>query len=150
MPQTNNVRIIPTKATNVIVIPVAVVKVMLTIGNFSHPVCPSFDFVSGSQFVQVVDPMSVLMVPGRHFLHSQQHGSVISFLVPGKHSEEQNENGVERLFHCNPETFKLSLGVPSLSQTPIRIFLRAPSVVDLLRKFIMSYEADKGSPNMSN
>ena len=57
MPQTNNVRIIPTEATNVIVIPVAVVKVILTIVNFSHQVCPSFDFVSGSHFVQVVDPM---------------------------------------------------------------------------------------------
>ena len=49
-------RINPIEATTVIVIPVTVVKVMLTTGNPPHPACLLFDFVSGSLFVQVVDP----------------------------------------------------------------------------------------------
>ena len=64
------------------------------IGNFSHLFCSSFDFVSESHFVQLVDPFSVLTVPFGHFIQSQQHGVLNSLLVPGKHSEEQKDNGV--------------------------------------------------------
>ena len=58
MLHTNTVRINPIEATTVI--PVTVVKVMLTTGNFPHPACLLFDFVSGSHFVQMVDPREKL------------------------------------------------------------------------------------------
>ena len=53
-------RINPIEATTVIVIPVTVVKVMLTTGNFPYPALLLFDFVFGSHFVQVVDPREKL------------------------------------------------------------------------------------------
>ena len=52
---------------------------MLMIGNFSHLFYSSFDFVSESHFVQLVDPFSILTVPFRHFMQSQEHGEVISW-----------------------------------------------------------------------
>ena len=150
MPQTSDVRIKPIEATTVIAIPEAVVYVMLATGSFSHILCFSFDFVSGSHFVQLVDPLFVLIVPCGHLIHSQQHGEVISLLVPGKHSDEQKDKGVEKFFHSNLDIFIFSFGVASLFQAPIQIFWRALPVVESSWKFMMSYEALKGSPNLSN
>ena len=87
------------EATTVMVIPETLECVMLMIGNFSHLLRLSFDFVSGSHLVQLMDPTLVLTVPSGHLIHSQQHGEVISLLVPGKHSNEQEDNGVKGVLH---------------------------------------------------
>ena len=63
MRQTNMVRMNPMEATTVRVIPPAVVRLMFTIGNFSHLVPSLFGLVSGSHAVQLLDPISALMVP---------------------------------------------------------------------------------------
>ena len=126
------------EATTVMVIPETFECVMLMIGNFSHLLRPSFDFVSGSHLVQLMDPTLVLTVPIGHLIHSQQHGEAISLLVPGKHSDEQEDNGVKGVLHRSLDKSTLSLGVFSLSQAPTRIFLRAPSVVESSWKFMMA------------
>ena len=51
------------EATTVMVILAAVLRVTFKMGRFSHLVLPSFGFVSGSHTEQLVDPISVLMVP---------------------------------------------------------------------------------------
>ena len=114
------------------VIPETFECVMLMIGNFSHLLRLSFDFVSGSHLVQLMDPTLVLTV------HSQQHGEVISLLVPGKHSDEQEDNGVKGVLHRSLDKSTLSLGALCLSQAPTRIFLRAPSVVESSWNFMMT------------
>ena len=98
------------EATIVMVIPETSEWVMLMIGNFSHLLRPSFDFVSGSHLVQLIDPTLVLTVPNGHLVHSQQHGEVISLLVPGEHSDEQEGNGVKGVLHRSLDKSTLSLG----------------------------------------
>ena len=78
-------------------IPVALVSVMLMTGNFSHLMRPLFGFVSVSHAMQLLDPSSVLIVPCGQSIQSQQHGVVIAFLVPGRHSEEQKKIWPEAL-----------------------------------------------------
>lgn len=131
-------------------IPTVVGSLMLTTGNFSHSVRSSFGFASDSHFVQLSDPFLALIVPCGHLMQSQQHGKVISFLVPGKHSDEQKDTGFENLFHRKSDVFSLSLGIAFLSQVPTCTFLRYLSVADERWKFKMLYDADKASPNLSN
>ena len=80
--------------------------------------------------MQLIDPTLVLTVPNGHLIQSQQHGSVFSLLVPGKHSDEQEDNGVKGVLHRSLDKSTLSLGVFFLFQEPTRIFLRAASVVE--------------------
>ena len=103
---------------------------MLMTGSFSHLLRPSFDFVSRSHLKQLIDPTLVLTVPSGHLIQSQQHGSVFSLLVPGKHSDEQEDNGVKGVLHRRLDKSIFSLGVFFLFQEPTRIFLRAASVVE--------------------
>ena len=116
------------EATTVMVIPETFECVMLMTGNFSHLLRPSFDFVSGSHPVQLIDPTVVLTVPNGHLIQSQQHGSVFALLVPGKHSDEQKDNGVKGVLHRSLDKSTSSLGVFFLFQEPTRISLRAASV----------------------
>ena len=149
MQQTNMVRMNPMEATTVRVIPPALVRLMFTMGNFSHRVPSLFGLVSGSHAVQLVDPISALMVPWGHLTQSQQHGEVVSFSVPGTHSVEQKDTGVDRVFQRKCDVLILSLGVLSLFQVPIVTFLRRASVAGERWTFMMLYEAEKGSPNLS-
>ena len=126
------------EATTVMVIPETFECVMLMIGNFSHLLRLSFDFVPGSHLVQLMDPTLVLTVPIGHLIHSQQHGEVISLLLPGKHSDEQEDNGVMGVLHRSLDKSTLSLGAFCLSQAPTRVFLRAPSVVESSWNFMMT------------
>ena len=127
------------EANTVMVIPETLKCVMLMIGNFSHLLRLSFDFFSGSHLVQLMDPALVLTVPSGHLIHSQHHGEVISLLVPGKHSNEQEDNGVKGVLHRSLDKSTLSLGVFFWFQAPTRIFLRPPSVVESSWKFIKFY-----------
>ena len=68
-------------------------------------------FVSGSRSMQRVDPISI------------QHGVVVAFMVPGKHSDAQKDSGAERKeFHRKLETSLCSFDVVSISQTPTENF----------------------------
>ena len=57
-------------------------------------------------------------------MQSQQYGEVISILVPGKHSDEQNDAGVDRFFQRKCNVFILSSGVMCLFHIPTSTFLR--------------------------
>jgi len=95
---------------------------MLMIGKCSQLVRSSFALVSGSHSLQVLDPTSVLIVPCGHLMHSQQHGVVKDFTVPGKHSDAQKDTGADWLlskeFQCKVDLFNRSFGEASLSQHP--------------------------------
>lgn len=66
---------------------------------------------------------------------------MISILVPGKHSDEQNDTAVDRFLECKCNVFILSSGVMSLFHIPTSTFLRYVSLADEIWKFLMMYEA---------
>jgi len=122
------------KATTMILIPVVLISMMLMIGKCSQLVRSSFAFVSGSHSLQLLDPTSGLMVPCGHSMHSQQHGVVGDFTVPGKHSDAQKDTGADRLFskefQRKVDLFNRSFGEASLSQHPTTTFPRPIAAVD--------------------
>ena len=115
-------------------IPVVLISMMLMIGKCSQLVRSSFAFVSGSHSLQLLDPTSVLMVPCGHLMHSQQHGVVGDFTVPGKHSDAQKDTGDDRLLskevQRKVDLFYSSLGEASFSQNPTTTFPRPLAAVD--------------------
>ena len=63
--------------STVVVIRGAVVKMKLTIGNFSHLACPSFDFVAGSHLVwqtEFISNLQNLFTPGFVLLFGLNYG----------------------------------------------------------------------------
>ena len=69
--------------------------------------------------------------------------------MPGKHSDEKNDTGVDRFFQRKCNVFILSSGVMSLFRNPTLTFLRYVSLADELWKFLMMYEADERSATLS-
>lgn len=131
------------------VIPVAVLRVSYLRWVVFHTWCPLYKMLS------LVHTLWSPWIRSRCWwfpedtTQSQQYGEVISILVPGKHSDEQNDTAVDRFFQCICNVSTLSSGVMSLFHIPTSTFLRYVSLADETWKFLMMYEADERSATLS-
>ena len=152
IPHVKIAKIRPKLAKTVISIPLTLFSCMLIIGSSVHFVRSSFDLCLCEHSVQLKDPWPVLMLFWGHLMHSQQHGVVGDFLVPGGHSSTQTDLGTlpfKLAFHTTFDSNE-SCGFAFFLQEPIKTFLYRFPGRSPLRKFTMSYDAVCTSPDSSN